>query len=382
MVGLIYLYLFLLPLTLSLLFVPFARRLASRFNLLDRPNGRKAHNDSRPLLGGLAIYLAFILTLGIQLGGFYLFKDTAFFANTFPLLVRQADLLANVLPQMLAILGGATLMLVLGLLDDCRREGISYKIKFAVQFLAAGLLVLVGIQTTFMPTHFLNILVTVLWIVGITNAFNLLDNMDGLSAGVALIATLLLIVITGIQSQFFSAMILCILAGAVLGFLRYNFHPARIFMGDAGSLFIGFVLASLTITTSYVVPQSASLLPVLIPVLVLSIPIFDTLSVVLIRLREKRPVFLGDRRHFSHRLVKVGMTPRGAVIFIYLIAATIGVAAAFLPYLPVWAQILALVQAVLVYLMIAIIMEVRKNHNEEPTEDTQTFTHKLTWRLQ
>lgn len=363
----VYSYLFLLALSLSLWFVPVVRRLAIKLRIVDRPNARKVHNCRQPLLGGLAIYFAFMLTLALQLGGFYIFKDTPFFASGFPLLMRQADLLTSVLPKLRAILGGATMMMVLGLIDDWRGDGFSYKLKFAVQFFAAGLLVLAGIQTTFMPNDFLNIIVTVLWVVGITNAFNLLDNMDGLAAGVALIATAMFIVITAVQGQFFSAMILCIFAGAVLGFLRHNFHPARIFMGDAGSLFIGFILASLSITSSYVVPESASLLPVLIPVVVLSLPIFDTLSVILIRLREGRPLFVGDRRHFFHRLVDLGMSRRGAVIFIYVVSASIGLAAVFLPYLPLWGEILVLLQTVLIYVMVTILMHVAKRY---PIPDT------------
>lgn len=365
---LVYPYLFLLALALSLWFVPYARRLAIKLRVIDLPHERKVHEGIRPRLGGLAVYTAFMLVLGIQLGGFFLWKDTRWFAENFSVLAAQAEMLTPALPRLGIILLGATLMLVLGFVDDRRGIGFSYKIKFVAQFLAAGVLLLGGVSTTFMPTPWLNYLVTIFWVVGITNAFNLLDNMDGLAAGVALIASFMFLLITIVQAQFFSAMILCIFAGAVAGFLYHNFYPAKIFMGDTGSHFIGYMLATLSITSSYVVPESENLLPALIPLLILSLPIFDTVSVIIIRLKERRPIFQGDRRHFSHRLVDLGMSQRGAVVFIYLIAAVLGLAATLLPYLPLWGQILVLLQTVLTYVMITILMHVARRTNREVRE--------------
>lgn len=360
----IYLYLFLFAFLLALMFVPLARRLAIRLGVIDQPQGRKAHGQPTPLLGGLAIYGAFMLTLVIHVAAYFSFQQGGWFAQAFPFLPGEIGRLVHTLPKLLAISAGATLMVVLGFVDDRRGLNFSYKIKFAIQILAAGLLVAAGVRTDLMPSPFLNALVTMVWVVGITNAFNLLDNMDGLSAGVALIAAAMLLVITIAQDQFFSAMALCLLAGALLGFLRYNFPPARIFMGDTGSLFIGFLLAALSITSSYVVPQSASMIPAMMPLLVLSLPIFDTLSVIIIRLRERRPIFEGDRRHFSHRLVDLGMTPRGAVVFIYLVAATIGIVAALLPYLPLWGEILVLLHTVLVYVMITVLVHIARRRRQ------------------
>lgn len=361
----IYLYLFLFAFLLALMFVPWARRLAIRLGVIDQPQGRKAHGQPTPLLGGLAIYGAFMLTLVVHVAGYFSFQQTGWFAQAFPFLPGEIGRLVHTLPKLLAISAGATLMVVLGFVDDRRGLNFSYQIKFAIQILAAGLLVAAGVRTDLMPAPFLNALVTMVWVVGITNAFNLLDNMDGLSAGVALIAAVMLLVITIAQDQFFSAMALCLLAGALLGFLRYNFPPARIFMGDTGSLFIGFLLAALSITSSYVVPQSASMIPALMPLLVLSLPIFDTLSVIIIRLRERRPIFQGDRRHFSHRLVDLGMTPRGAVVFLYLVAAAIGIVAALLPYLPLWGEILVLLHTVLVYVMLTVLVHIARRRRQQ-----------------
>jgi UDP-GlcNAc:undecaprenyl-phosphate GlcNAc-1-phosphate transferase len=194
------------------------------------------------------------------------------------------------------------------------------------------------------------------WIVGITNSFNLLDNMDGLSSGIAVIISLILGVLTIQQGQYFSALLLLTLAGSILGFLRYNFNPSSIFMGDAGSLFIGYMLAALTVSTSYVTTRSMSQLPVLIPVLVLGVPLFDTFSVMIIRWKEKRPLFVGDKCHFSHRLVELGMSVRQAVVFIYLVTLCVGVSAILIPELPLFGSIIVLVQGALVFSLITLLM--------------------------
>lgn len=361
----VYFYLLLFSLALSLMFVPAAKRLALRFNIMDRPDQRKNHVSARPLLGGLAIYAAFILVILVHLGGFLIFGQHPLFVRHLPLIAAQRPALQSLLPQLLAILTSASVMVVLGFVDDRRGVGFPYQVKFAAQILAAALVVALGVQTTFVPGgNVPNILVTILWIVGMTNAFNLLDNMDGLSAGVAIIASAIFLTLCAAQLQFFSAMILATFCGSILGFWRYNFYPASIFMGDTGSLFIGFMLGVLTITTSYVVPGSSSLLPVLSPVLILSLPIFDTASVVFIRWREGRPLFAGDRRHFSHRLVELGMSQSGAVVFVYLVALSIGVGAALLPYLPVWGSVLVLLQTAAIYAMITILMIVARRKND------------------
>jgi UDP-GlcNAc:undecaprenyl-phosphate GlcNAc-1-phosphate transferase len=365
MLNLVYGYLFGFALALALLFIPLVRRLAVGLQMIDHPQGRKAHEQPTPLLGGLAIYAAFTLTALVQIIGFMLSKDSRWFVVRFPFLAEQAQHFLEVLPQVAAIGAGGTLMLFLGFVDDRRGMGFSYKFKFAVQILAAAVPIIAGVRTDFMHATLPNAIVTMAWIVAITNAFNLLDNMDGLSAGIAVIAAAIFFVITAAQAQVFSAMVFAALAGALLGFLIHNFYPAKIFMGDTGSLFIGYMLATLSITSSYVVPTSVNLLPVLTPLLILSLPIFDTLSVMFIRHREGRPLFIGDRRHFSHRLVELGMSQRGAVIFIYLVALSIGAAAALLPYLPLWGQILVLLQTLAIYIMITILMHVAKRRHLE-----------------
>ena len=178
-----------------------------------------------------------------------------------------------------------------------------------------------------MPGDALDVVVTLLWIVGMTNAFNLLDNMDGLSAGVALVASAVFLVNAWVLGEFFISLLLLAFIGSLLGFLFYNYNPASVFLGDCGSLFIGYVIASLTLLERYVSHASSTLFPVLMPVLVLAVPIMDTATVILIRLREGRPIYVGDRRHLSHRLVALGFSPRTAVLFIYLVTLSLGLGA-------------------------------------------------------
>ena len=161
------------------------------------------------------------------------------------------------------------------------------------------------------------------------------------------------------------------LTGACLGFLIYNFNPSKIFMGDGGSLFLGFIFGTLTVTGSYVVPTSGSLLPVVIPVLVLSIPLYDTFSVIFIRWREKRPLFIGDKKHFSHRLVELGMSHKNAVLFIYLVCLCVGIPAILLPYLSVGASLLVLVQAVIIYTLITILIAIGKQNQTKQRKNNK-----------
>jgi UDP-GlcNAc:undecaprenyl-phosphate GlcNAc-1-phosphate transferase len=307
-------------------------------------------------LGGLAIYASFMTLILVNVAFMFLFRESTLLLKYFPVIPAQIPLFLNVSWKLFMILAGCTIVLIVGILDDIKGTGFSYKKKFLGQFIAAAVVIGGGVKTSFMPTPFLNYLVTALWIVGITNSFNLLDNMDGLSPGVAVISSLMLAVITALQGQFFSATILCVYAGSTAGFLIYNFYPSTIFMGDAGSLFIGFLISTLTITSSYVTTESASLLPVIVPVLALSIPLYDTISVVIIRLKQRRPLFVGDKNHFSHRLLNLGMSERGAVLFIYLIAFCVGITAILLPGLPVWGSIVILLHALIIYAIITVLM--------------------------
>ncbi|MDI6792297.1 MAG: MraY family glycosyltransferase, partial [bacterium] len=356
----LYSYVLLFSFLLSLILVPVVKKISLVFGILDHPGERKVHVTSKPLMGGLAIYIALMVVICGNIGAFFLFKDQPLLLKTFPSLINQIPKLVEVLPELGVVLAGGSLVMLVGMIDDIRGVGFSFKLKFIGQILAAIILVLGGVNIEFMSNPYFNIPLTILWVVGITNSFNLLDNMDGLSSGVAIIASLIFFIVAVTQGQFFTALILLTLLGSILGFLVYNFPPSSIFMGDTGSLFIGFMLGSLTVSSSYVVSESTSLLPVIMPVIILSVPIFDTLSVIYIRWREGRPIYRGDKSHFSHRLVDLGMTKKEAVLFIYLVTFCVGLVAILLPDLNRVRSLVVFVQAVIIFILIVILMIVGK----------------------
>ena len=235
-------------------------------------------------------------------------------------------------PEVGRILGLASLVMAMGLTDD--RFGLPWQLRLGLQLGLATILVASGVRITlFWPfTHpLLGGAVSVLWIVGLTNAFNMLDNMDGLAAGVGLIAALLFAGAQVAVGSLFVPAVLLVLVGALGGFLVHNRNPARLFMGDAGSNFLGFLLGGLTIAgTYYRYDIPVSRYSVLAPLLVMAVPLYDATSVILIRLREGRSPFQGDRRHFSHRLVERGLTPPQAVRTIDLVTLASGLGALLL----------------------------------------------------
>ncbi len=294
---------------LSASLVPAAGWLARRYGVMDEPGPRKVHETATPRIGGIAVWAAFTL---VVLTGYFAAPILSRLPWVQTHLAGPVSLLQEsyrVEGRLMALLLGAAIAFLVGLLDDVLGVRFKVGLKLAGQVLAAGVLVAGGIRTEVLYYDALNVALTLVWVVGITNAFNLLDNMDGLSAGVAFVASLVLLVNAWILGEFFISLVLVALMGSILGFLVYNFHPASIFLGDCGSLFIGFTLASLTLLQRYVSHASSNLFPVLMPVLVLALPILDTATVTFIRLREGRPIYVGDSRHLSHRLVSLGMRP-------------------------------------------------------------------------
>lgn len=280
---------------------PLVRRAALRLGIIDRPNARKIHVDPIPLLGGVAIYGAFIAAVLI-------------FGNRFRL------------HEVVSILVGASLVSFLGVWDD--RHSLSPFLKLAAQLLAASILVLTGVRIGTFSWEALNVAVTLLWVVGITNAMNLLDNMDGLSGGIGMVASAFFLLLAVMNKQYLVGALSAALVGACLGFLRYNFNPATIFMGDAGSLFLGFVLAAVGIKLRF--PDGLQIVTWMVPVLILGLPLFDTALVIFSRLRRGfNPLTTPGKDHLSHRLVAMGYTRREAVLICYLICAGLGVVALF-----------------------------------------------------
>lgn len=284
-----------------------ARNAAYRFRWLDKPGQHKAHQQPIPLLGGIAMYGAFVLTLAIA-DGEWLLRDGLTLAIAIALLVG------------------------IGLYDDLR--GLNPLPKLSGQLLAAIALVWSGISLHLTGIQVLDIALTLFWVVGICNAMNLLDNMDGLAGGVAAIACVGFGAIAFVQGQIHISLLCASLCGAILGFLRLNWHPATIFMGDAGSLFIGFLLAALGLKVASPTAEASPSLMYLVPIFILVVPIFDTTLVTFSRLRRQLKLTDGGRDHTSHRLVKAGLSIRQAVGIIYLISSiggAVGMAIAIEP---------------------------------------------------
>jgi UDP-GlcNAc:undecaprenyl-phosphate GlcNAc-1-phosphate transferase len=281
---------------------PAMRRAALRFDVVDRPSARKRHLEPVPLLGGLAIY-------GAVLGSIALYPD------------RRA------LVQLAGIAIGASWMSFWGLLDD--RLGLAASVKLLAQLAAAAILIASGIRIALPGPEWADLALTVLWVVGITNAFNLLDNMDGLSSGVGAVAAGWFLLLAAMNGQFLVGGLAAGVLGACLGFLRYNFNPARIFMGDSGSLFLGFVMAALAIKLRF--PTNVNWVTWMVPVLVLGVPIFDTTLVFVSRLRRGRnPLTTPGTDHLSHRLARLGWTRREVVLALYLVGCVLGGLALFI----------------------------------------------------
>jgi UDP-GlcNAc:undecaprenyl-phosphate GlcNAc-1-phosphate transferase len=318
----------LLAFVLSAWFSSLARRWAPRWGLLDVPAGHKGHKRPTPLGGGVAIWLATMIVLasGALVAGLG--------REALPVeLAKHVDGLWDRAGEIGLILGLATLIMLMGLADD--RFTLGWRLRLGIQIAVATALVVFGVRVTlFWPFNLHPVLggaVSVLWVVGLTNAFNLLDNMDGLAASVGLIAALLFVGAQVAVGSLFAPAVLLVLVGALGGFLLHNRYPARIFMGDAGSNFLGFMLGALTIAGTYFrYSAKTSSLSVLAPLLVMAVPLYDTVSVIIIRLREGRSPFVGDRRHFSHRLVERGLTPPQAVRTIDLVTLAGGLGALLL----------------------------------------------------
>jgi UDP-GlcNAc:undecaprenyl-phosphate GlcNAc-1-phosphate transferase len=341
---------------LSTALVPAAGAIARRFGVLDPPGPRKIHQRPMPRAGGIAVFTAFTTVVLAGYFGVPILSRVPWVRLHFgPALAMLQDAY-RVQGKLLAVVLGGAVAFAVGFLDDVlgRRFGPGWKL--GGQLLAALALLSAGVRTDFMHFELLNAAVTLLWVVGITNAFNLLDNMDGLSAGVAFIAATILALNAFLLGEFFVSLVLMAFIGSLLGFLLFNWHPASIFLGDCGSLFIGFTLAALTLLERFVSHASSTYFPVLMPVLVLALPIVDTATVVFIRYREGRPIYVGDSRHLSHRLVSLGMSRRLAVITIYLVALGIGLGAVALPHAGPVESVILLVQALAIVAVVLVLL--------------------------
>jgi UDP-GlcNAc:undecaprenyl-phosphate/decaprenyl-phosphate GlcNAc-1-phosphate transferase len=306
------------------------RRVSPRLGFVDRPGGHKGHREPTPLGGGVAIWLttAGILVLGILIVG-------GLGAASFPeALARHTSGIMLRSGSLWLILGLSSVIMLMGLVDDWKT--LNWRLRLGIQVSCAVALAVGGVRVTlFGPfTHpLLGGAVTVLWVVGLTNSFNMLDNMDGLAASVGLIVAALFCGAELPIGGLFAPAVMLVVIGALAGFLVHNHSPARLFMGDAGSNFLGFLLGALTVAGTFTRDdpgKTYSPYGVLAPLLVMAVPLYDMTSVILIRLSEGRSPFVGDRRHFSHRLVARGLTPRQAVWTIDLVTLAGGAGALLL----------------------------------------------------
>ena len=322
----LYCFIFASGLTAALALTPVFQLLAVKLDFMDRPKGEahKAHGNATPLLGGAAMFTATAVCLGCGFLMIHLRK----FPHITSLLAEHASGALSVAPRMWALLFCAFLAMLLGLVDD--RRPLKAHSKFLGQFIIALIAVFWGDVrlSLFCPIPAIAIAATVFWYMLMMNAINFFDNMDGLAVGTITIAMTLFAIVAALNGQVFVALLSTLTAGVCAGFWFYNHNPATIFMGDSGSHFLGFVAATTSLLVScFRLDQSLSRFPILIPLFILAVPIFDTLMVVLIRTWNKKPFWIGDHNHISHRFVKMGLSRKRAVDLVHLIALAIGLGA-------------------------------------------------------
>lgn len=328
----VYLLVFFFGFAITYLFTPLAGKLSFFLKAVDLPDERRIHTNPTPRLGGLAIYLSFFFSLLI--GVFYLISQ------------GKGHLVKG--RELWVIFLGATVALLIGLSDDTKT--LKPQEKFLGQLVAASILVFFGLSIDIINLPFVGVVspgylgipLTLIWVAAFMNVVNLIDGLDGLAAGVSAIASLTFFVYA-FRTGHVSTGLLCLaLAGSCLGFLRHNFYPARIFMGDTGSLLVGFLLAAITVQG---VVKTLAATAFLLPLVIMGVPIFDTLLAILRRIKNRRPISEPDTDHIHHRFLNKGFSQRRTVFFIYLwtsIFSITGLSLRFAPRQVVWGSAVAL----------------------------------------
>lgn len=296
----------------ALIVTPAVILLAKKTGAMDKPDKRKVHKVPIPRIGGLGIFIAFIISV----------LTTVIFS--IPSVEMQKEVIGLIL--------SGSLMVMLGLVDDYKN--LPAKIKFLGQILIAMILVLgFDVRIDFITDPFgdylyleewIAIPATIFWLVGLTNTVNLIDGLDGLAAGISAIAAITILLVALKQHFFLVAGLTAAIAGAASGFLFYNSHPAKIFMGDSGSMFFGFMLAGISVVGSM---KSTATITLIVPILALGVPILDTTFAIVRRFRGGKPIFQPDKGHLHHRLLSLGFTQRQAVFLIYVVSAILGLSA-------------------------------------------------------
>jgi len=305
----LYILTFLMAFVIAAIMTPFFRFIAMKFNIYDKPiTAVKTHKISTPYLGGLAIWTGWTVSL---------------------LIIRLiSNFPTGTLNNLRSLIIGSFLLLLLGLCDDIKKGGLGFKIKFLIQIIAC-LVVVVGfdIRINFIENYVLSVIVSIFWIIGLSNAFNIIDIMDGLSSGVAAISALLFFIIAFPSEMIYVNFCSLALCAACLGFIPYNLSKKmKIFMGDTGSLAIGFILATVAMGTSY---TKINPVAIIAPLFVLAVPVFETTFVSIIRMKNGKNPFLGSKDHFPLRLERAGFSRPKILAFIYCMALLFGILAYF-----------------------------------------------------
>ncbi len=319
---------------LAFLLTPLIRFISLKIGAVDEPNERKLHTKPTPRLGGIGIYIAYSLAL------------------------LYAVKLSN---QQIGVLIGGFIVLLIGFIDDLK--GLPATAKLLALILVALVLSSYGVSLDLFKNHYINLILTILWIVGVISAINAIDNMDGLASGLSFIASTSYLAVALQTEQWEWGALAAALTGATLGFLKFNFAPASIFMGDSGSFFLGFTLASLGIMGGWSTnPVKASI----IPILILGVPIFDLIYTVIVRHREgitkniRDIITFSGKDHISHRLAALGLSHKNAVLFIYMVSICVSVGAIVLRNASKLDAILLLGQFILIFIIVAILMNLVK----------------------
>lgn len=297
---------FLIALIVAYVLTPGVKKLAIKVGAVDKPNARKVHTHAIPRLGGLAIYVGFMA------------------AVLFCVPVRH---------ELVGLLLGCTAIVALGIWDDICN--IPAKVKLVGQIVAACIPIAFGIQIEWLTNPFGTLIVlpelvaipvTIFWIIGFTNTVNLIDGLDGLAAGVSFIASVSMFLLAYTMNQYLPAMIIVAMAGAALGFLQYNFNPAKIFMGDTGSMLLGYTMAVAAVLG---LVKTAATIALVVPLIALGLPILDTLFAIIRRKMSGVPIFQPDKGHLHHRLLALGMSQKQAVLIMYFVSIVLGIVALF-----------------------------------------------------
>lgn len=309
---------FIIAFAVAALCTPLAAKFAMKIGAVDIPKDeRRVHNKPMPRLGGLAIFIGFITSLSL----------TAFFSQGILSINKETPM------QLLGILIGSIIIVLVGAIDDTKN--LKAWIKLVFQILAAFVVIYTGTRIEIITNPFsdvgvtslslyISIPLTVFWIVGVTNAINLIDGLDGLAAGICSIASISLLFISVSQGQPFASVLTAAIAGSTLGFLPYNFNPAKIFMGDTGATFLGFMLAAVSIQGTL---KAYTTVAIAVPFLVLGLPIFDTLFAIIRRMVNGKSIMQADRGHIHHRLLDMGLSQKQSVVVMYTISASLGLIA-------------------------------------------------------